>query len=111
MNPMEREVRFSHAIYGVLVPGRDEGFYLFEECHDAEDFADAVRNIGGVAELSEELLYDHLDMKELVDAEAVAGSGRLSLFQAEGLHPGRSGVAQAADDLTRSIGSAHVPSV
>lgn len=80
MNPVERDIRFSHAIYGVLVPGREEPLYLFEECHDAEDFAWAVRDQGGVAELSEELLYDHLDMKELIDGETVAGAGSMVLF-------------------------------
>lgn len=80
MNPVKEDIRFNHAIYGVFVAGREEGFYLFEECHDAEDFADAVRDQGDVAELSEELLFDHLDMEELISAETVAGSAKLALF-------------------------------
>jgi hypothetical protein len=80
MSPAAGEIRFNHAIYGVLVPGREEPLYLFEECHDAEDFADAVRDHGGVAELSEELLFDQLDTKELVNAETKTGAARLSLF-------------------------------
>jgi hypothetical protein len=60
----------ARAIYGVFVPGREEGLYLFEDLHDAEDFAWAVRNHGDVAELSEELLYPYLGADELIDAEA-----------------------------------------
>jgi hypothetical protein len=68
------------AIFGVLVPGREEGLYLFDDHHDAEDFANAVRDQGAVAELSEELLHDHHGADELIQAEAVAGSARLGLF-------------------------------
>jgi hypothetical protein len=52
------------------VPGREEGLHLFEDLHDAEDFAWAVRDHGDVAELSEELLYPYLGAGELIDAEA-----------------------------------------
>lgn len=76
----ERERPQVEAIYGVLVPGREEGFYLFADLHDAEDFAWAVRDTGNVAELSEELLYPFKGIEELVEAEVVAGSGRLALF-------------------------------
>jgi hypothetical protein len=70
----------ARAIYGVLVPGREEGFYLFEDLHDAEAFIEAVRDHGTVAELSEELLYPYLGARELIDAEAGAGSAKLPLF-------------------------------
>jgi hypothetical protein len=68
------------SVYGVLIPGREEGFYLFADLHDAEDFAWAVRDNGSVAELSEELLYPFLGAGDLVEAEAAAGSNRLALF-------------------------------
>jgi hypothetical protein len=68
------------SIFGVWVPEREEGLYLFGDHHDAEDFANAVRRQGDVAELSEELLFDHRDAEALFDGEAVAGSARLSLF-------------------------------
>ena len=68
------------AIYGVLVPGREDGFYLFADLHDAEDFAWVIRDHGNVAELSEELLYPYLGAGELIEAEAVAGSAKLSLL-------------------------------
>jgi hypothetical protein len=70
----------ARAIYGVLVPGREEGFCLFDDLHDAEGFAEAISDHGGSSELSEELLYDRDETKELIEAEAVAGSARLSLF-------------------------------
>ena len=70
------------AIFGVLVPGRAEGFYLFADLHDAEDFAWAVRDHGNVAELSEELLYPYLGAGELIEAEVIAGATRLALFPA-----------------------------
>lgn len=70
----------AHAIYAVFVPGREEDLHLFEDLHDAEDFAWAVRDHGNVAELSEELLYPYLGAGELIDGEAVAGAGRLALF-------------------------------
>lgn len=70
----------NHAIYGVLVPGREEGFYLFADLHDAEGFADAISDQGGFSELTEELLYDHHGTKELIGTEAVAASGKLALF-------------------------------
>lgn len=69
-----------NSIYGVLVPGREEGLYLFDDLHDAEGFAEAVSDNGGFSELSEELLYDHHDTEKMIDAEAVAGSARLPLF-------------------------------
>lgn len=69
-----------NAIFGVLVPGREEGLYLFDDHHDAEDFANAVRGNGGISELSEELLYDHDDTEKMIDAEAVVVSARLTLF-------------------------------
>lgn len=76
----EREQSQAEAIYGVLVPGREEGFYLFADLHDAENFAWAVRDHGNVAELSEELLYPFLGAGDLVEAEAIAGLDRLALF-------------------------------
>ena len=42
------------AIYGVLVPGCEDGFYLFADRHEAEDIAWAVSDNGNVAELSKE---------------------------------------------------------
>ncbi len=69
------------AIYGVLVPGREEGLFLFDDLHDAEAFAEVVRDYGDIAKLSEELLYDHQDAERLIKAEAVAGSARLALFE------------------------------
>jgi hypothetical protein len=80
MNPTEGKNRFNQAVYGVLVPGREEGFYLFDDLHDAEGLAEAISDLGGFSELSEELLYDHHDTKVLIRAEAIAGSGRLALF-------------------------------
>jgi len=68
------------AIYGVSVPGREEGLYLFVDLQDAEDFAWAVRDHGNVAELSEELLHPYLGAGELIEAEARAGTARLALF-------------------------------
>jgi hypothetical protein len=68
------------SVFGVLVPGREEGLYLFDDHHDAEDFANAVRRQGDVAELSEELLFDHHDAEAMIDAEVVAGSAKLALF-------------------------------
>lgn len=68
------------SIFGVLVPGREEGFYLFADLHDVEDFAWAVRDAGGVAELGEELLYPFRGIEELIRAEAVAGEAMLALF-------------------------------
>jgi hypothetical protein len=56
-----------------LVPGREEGFYLFADLHDAEDFTWAVRDSGNVAELSEELLYPFGGIGELIEAEAREG--------------------------------------
>ena len=76
----ENERSEIEAIYGVVVPEREEGFYLFADLHDAEDFAWAVRDNGNVAELIEELLYPYLGAGELIDAEAVAGSRKLALF-------------------------------
>jgi hypothetical protein len=67
------------SIFGVLVSGREEALYLFDDHHDAEDFANAVRVAGEVAELSEELLFDHRETEALIDAEAAAGSVRLRL--------------------------------
>ena len=75
----EPERSQAEAIYGVLVPGREEGFYLFADLHDAEDFAWAVRDNGNVAELSEELLYPVKGVGELIEAEAIARLG-LALF-------------------------------
>ena len=75
----ERERSQAEAIYGVSVPGREEGFYLFADLHDAENFAWAVRDHGNVAELSEELLYPFLGAGELIETEAVTGSARLAL--------------------------------
>jgi hypothetical protein len=66
------------SIFGVLVPGREEGFYLFADLHDAEDFAWAVRDNGNVAELSEELLYPYQGISELIEAEEVTGAMRLA---------------------------------
>lgn len=79
----------ARAIYGVFVPGREEGLHLFEDLHDAEDFAWAVRDHSDVTELSEGLLYPYLGAGELIDAEAIAGSARLAIFGGEanpGLH-------------------------
>jgi hypothetical protein len=83
----------THAIYGVLVPGREEGFCLFDDLHDAEAFAEVVRDCGGLADLSEELLYDHHDTAKMIHAEAVAGAGRLSLFQEQDVFPDQTGLA------------------
>jgi hypothetical protein len=58
------------AIYRVMVSGRDEGIYLFDHPHDAEDFFDAVRRHGDLAELSEELLHDRLSADALIGVEA-----------------------------------------
>jgi hypothetical protein len=68
------------AIYGVLAAGREEGLFLFDDLHDAEAFAEIVRDYGGTAKLSEESLYDHQDAERLIEAEVVAGSARLTLF-------------------------------
>jgi hypothetical protein len=76
----ERDRLEAEAIYGVLVPGREEGFYLFADLHDAEDFAWAVRDSGNVAELSEELLYPFQGVEELIETEAIAGLDMLALF-------------------------------
>jgi hypothetical protein len=76
----ERERSQAESVYGVLVPGREEGFYLFADLHDAENFAWTVRDHGNVAELSEELLHPYLGIGELIEEENVAGSGRLALF-------------------------------
>jgi hypothetical protein len=70
----ENEKLRAEAIYGVLVPGREEGFYLFADLRDAEDFAWAVRDGGNVAELSEELLYAFGGIGKLVEAEVRNGS-------------------------------------
>lgn len=75
----ERERPKVESIFGVLVPGREEGFYLFADLHDAEDFAWAVRDHGNVAELSEELLCPYLGAGELIDAEARNGVGQVPL--------------------------------
>jgi hypothetical protein len=83
----------THAIYGVLVPGREEGFCLFDDLHDAEAFAEIVRNHGGLAELSEELLYDHHDTAKMIHDEAVAGARMLSLFQERDVFPDQTGLA------------------
>jgi hypothetical protein len=83
----------THAIYGVLVPGREEGFCLFDDLHDAEAFAEVVRDYGGIAELSEELLYDHHDTEEMIHAEVEAGSVKLALFQQQGSYSGQTELA------------------
>jgi hypothetical protein len=57
-------------VYGVNVPGREEGRYLFDDLPDAEDFADAVTDRGEVAEVCEELLYDRAGAAELLANEA-----------------------------------------
>jgi hypothetical protein len=83
----------THAIYGVLVPGRDEGFCLFDDLHDAEAFAEVVRDHGGLADLSEEVLYDHHDTAKMIHDEAVAGARRLSLFQEQDVFPDQARLA------------------
>jgi hypothetical protein len=68
------------SLFGVLVAGREEVLYLFCDHHDAEDFANAVRAQGEVAELSEELLFDRREAEALIAAEALAGAAGLRLF-------------------------------
>jgi hypothetical protein len=77
----EGETPEIEAIYGVLVPGREEGLYLFADLHDAEDFAWAVRNHGNAAELSEELLYPFLGAGDLINTEVIGASPKLRLFE------------------------------
>lgn len=69
------------AIYRVRVAGREEGTYFFEHPHDAEDFFDAVRRHGDLAELSEELLHDRLAADALIGTEALVRVE--ALFDAE----------------------------
>jgi hypothetical protein len=83
----------THAIYGVLVPGREEGFCLFDDLHDAEAFAEVVRDHGGLAELSEEVLYDHYDTAKMIHDEALAGARKLSLFEEHDVFPDQTGLA------------------
>jgi hypothetical protein len=70
-------VEAESSVFGVTVPGRDEGLYLFEEHHDAEDFAQAVRRHGEVALLSEELLFHRRGADALIVAEARFQNERL----------------------------------
>jgi hypothetical protein len=58
------------SVYRVTVAGREEGTYLFDHPHDAEDFFDVVRRLGEAAELSEEPLYDRFAADALIAVEA-----------------------------------------
>jgi hypothetical protein len=63
-------VETESSVFGVMVPEREDGLYLFEEHHDAEDFAEAVRRHGEIADLSEELIYHRRGADGLIAAEA-----------------------------------------
>ena len=66
-------VEISHrdsSIYRVTVAGREEGTYLFDHPHDAEDFWRVVRDHGDLAEWDEEPLHDRLAADALIGGEA-----------------------------------------
>jgi hypothetical protein len=58
------------SIYRVTVAGREDGMYLFDHPHDAEDFWRVVRDHGGLAEWDEEPIHDRLAADALIGAEA-----------------------------------------
>jgi hypothetical protein len=56
-------------VHAVVVRGREDGIYLFDDLVDAEAFRGIVCRIGGLAELTEKPLHDHRGADRLIDAE------------------------------------------
>lgn len=75
------------SVYGVLIPGREEGFYLLADLLDAEYFAWAVRDNRSVTELSEELLYPFKGIEELIEAGDRGTSPARAPFRREAIQP------------------------
>jgi hypothetical protein len=59
----------TRAVGVVVVEGRADGIYLFDDLLDAKAFQEVVRRTGGEAALSEEPLHDHRAAGRLIDAE------------------------------------------
>jgi hypothetical protein len=57
------------SIYRVTVADREDGTYLFDHPHDAEDFCELVCRLGDLAEWDEEPLHDRLAADALIGAE------------------------------------------
>jgi hypothetical protein len=75
--PLSYEVRVgeesSRHVHLVMVSGRADGVYLFDDLVDAEMFAKAVRRGGAEAELSEEPIHNHPGADRLIDIEGERG--------------------------------------
>jgi hypothetical protein len=62
----EELVRHAHS---VVVDGREDGIYLFDDLVDAEAFRETVKRGGGEADLGEHPVHDNRAAEALIDAE------------------------------------------